>query len=221
MADQKLTQLTETTDISGTEILYVVEDPGGSPVSRKVTAENLVKDIGNATYAPLQVVASTATTVTKTNSVAEETLLTLPTPTGLVAGDVLSLRVGMEIDNTSGSAVTYTFLAKLGATTFGSTQAISAASAAASNFRRITWDIEILLDTLSAQRMDGIGIIGGPSAFSFSHGTTTSFGALSGVASEDLSTSKNLVITCQMGTSSASASISLKKATLKRLKKAA
>lgn len=42
MADQKLTELTELTSASGDDITYIVDDPGGSPLSRKITIANLI-----------------------------------------------------------------------------------------------------------------------------------------------------------------------------------
>jgi hypothetical protein len=41
MVDQKTTELTAITTFSGDETFYVVEDDDGTPVSRKVTVENL------------------------------------------------------------------------------------------------------------------------------------------------------------------------------------
>ena len=42
MADQKLTQLDAITSVSSDDIVYVVDDPGGSPISKKITVENLL-----------------------------------------------------------------------------------------------------------------------------------------------------------------------------------
>lgn len=41
MADQKLTELDEETSPAGTDLVYVVTDPDGTPVSKKVKIENL------------------------------------------------------------------------------------------------------------------------------------------------------------------------------------
>lgn len=41
MADSKLTALTAITSTDGDEVVYVVDDPGGTPVSRKITVDNL------------------------------------------------------------------------------------------------------------------------------------------------------------------------------------
>jgi len=44
MVDQKLTALTEETVPLGTDILYIVDDPGGTPLSKKVQITNLPGD---------------------------------------------------------------------------------------------------------------------------------------------------------------------------------
>lgn len=43
MADSKLADLTEVTTLAGDEFLYVVDDPGGTPLDRKVTVANLAR----------------------------------------------------------------------------------------------------------------------------------------------------------------------------------
>lgn len=46
MADTKLTGLPELANVAPTDVLYVVDDPGGAAASRKVTAANLLA-VGN------------------------------------------------------------------------------------------------------------------------------------------------------------------------------
>lgn len=41
MADQKLTELDEETSPAGTDLVYIVSDPDGTPTSKKVKIENL------------------------------------------------------------------------------------------------------------------------------------------------------------------------------------
>lgn len=45
MANTRLTQLTENTDPQSTDLLMLVDDPGGSPESQKVTVQNLFDTI--------------------------------------------------------------------------------------------------------------------------------------------------------------------------------
>ena len=43
MSNQKITQLTELTSVTYSDIAYIVDDPSGSPASKKTTTQNLVK----------------------------------------------------------------------------------------------------------------------------------------------------------------------------------
>ena len=52
MADTKTTALTALTTAATTDILYIVDDPGGTPLSKKITVDNLVK-AGDARTATL------------------------------------------------------------------------------------------------------------------------------------------------------------------------
>lgn len=59
MADSKTTALTALTTFSGDELFYVVEDDDGTPVSRKITIEDLAAGLAartelSGTYAPLE-----------------------------------------------------------------------------------------------------------------------------------------------------------------------
>lgn len=47
MADQKLTELIALTTVVGTDIIYIVSDPGGSALSRKITRDNFLNSAGN------------------------------------------------------------------------------------------------------------------------------------------------------------------------------
>lgn len=49
MADSTLVGLTADTDPTTTSLLYLVEDPAGTPVDRKITAANLLKVTNNLT----------------------------------------------------------------------------------------------------------------------------------------------------------------------------
>lgn len=43
MADKKTTQLDALTAVDYQDVLYIVDDPGGTPTSKKCTAQDLVK----------------------------------------------------------------------------------------------------------------------------------------------------------------------------------
>lgn len=55
MADTKLTALTATTSPATTDIMYVVTDPGTTPVSKKVTLANLKTALGVITPAMVRI----------------------------------------------------------------------------------------------------------------------------------------------------------------------
>ena len=42
MADKKVTQLTALTAPANTDLLLIIDDPAGSPVSKKITVEDFV-----------------------------------------------------------------------------------------------------------------------------------------------------------------------------------
>ena len=49
MADQKTTQLTELTDVALADVLPIVDDAAGTPVTMKTTVQTLLESINNAT----------------------------------------------------------------------------------------------------------------------------------------------------------------------------
>lgn len=50
MTDKKITELTELTDINDEDLIYIVDDPGVTPVGKKITAANLFKRAGARVY---------------------------------------------------------------------------------------------------------------------------------------------------------------------------
>lgn len=48
MADTKITALSELTSVDDSDVIAIVDDPSGTPTSKKITKKNLVKDIVNA-----------------------------------------------------------------------------------------------------------------------------------------------------------------------------
>lgn len=71
MADQKTTALTALTVFSGDELFYVVEDDDGTPVSRKVTVEDLATGLGLFMPAKVcKVTRSAALTLTNNSATA-------------------------------------------------------------------------------------------------------------------------------------------------------
>jgi hypothetical protein len=59
MADEKLTALTAETAPTTDDLVYLVNDPGGSPVSRKVTVANLLGFAHGSIYIAVGVTTQT------------------------------------------------------------------------------------------------------------------------------------------------------------------
>ena len=101
MADQKLTALTETTSIDGTELLYVVEDPSGTAVSRKVTVDNV------STFFD----ALTQTLTNKTIDAASNTISLTADSVDAITEIAAALKSGSDLTLITGTAGTASDLA--------------------------------------------------------------------------------------------------------------
>jgi hypothetical protein len=100
MADQKVTALTELTTFSGDETLYVVEDDDGTPVSRRVTIENLAVGLAlQMTNRRVKKARRTAGDVTlnSTNWANVDTGIDI-TLSGVVAGDQILYGINARVD---------------------------------------------------------------------------------------------------------------------------
>jgi hypothetical protein len=54
MADQKVTELANLTAVAPEDVFYVVDDPSGTPTSKKITAQNLFGAVpANTTFTQL------------------------------------------------------------------------------------------------------------------------------------------------------------------------
>lgn len=97
-ADTKLTGLDELTAIVGTDILYVVDDPGGTPLSKKITATNLFDLID--TFAELNAIVADKTLVNEEDAVTWDALGTFGLGITITTGDPFTLGAN-RIDNGS------------------------------------------------------------------------------------------------------------------------
>ena len=68
MADKKVTELTAITSVSGDDLLLVVNDPSGTPESRKVTVSNLFASVDSDTVHSGKVTFSANTTISGNKS---------------------------------------------------------------------------------------------------------------------------------------------------------
>lgn len=95
MADKKVTELTAITSVSGDDLLLVVNDPLGTPASRKVTLKNFFSEVPVVTT----VTANAEFSGTKVTMSANLMLSSLSSETTLNAYDSISDR--MQVANTT------------------------------------------------------------------------------------------------------------------------
>lgn len=81
MADSELQELTELTAVATTDVLYVVDDPSGTPLSRKVTKANLLGNLVTKT-GTYTIVANDGTIICDATSGAFT--VTLPTAVSVI-----------------------------------------------------------------------------------------------------------------------------------------
>jgi len=73
MADKKVTQLTALTTPANTDLLLVIDDPAGSPISKKITIEDLFGATAQTTFTTINLVTTGNTTLAANNFVFDAT----------------------------------------------------------------------------------------------------------------------------------------------------
>jgi len=73
MADKKVTQLTALTAPANTDLLLVIDDPAGSPVSKKITIEDLFGSTAQTTFTTINLVTTGNTNLAANNFVFDAT----------------------------------------------------------------------------------------------------------------------------------------------------
>ena len=102
MADTKVTALTELTTPAGVDLLYIVDDPAGTPLSRKVTVANLFANASPITIASGTLTASApALNVTQTWNNAGVTFTGLSANVTDTASNAASLLMDLQVGGVS------------------------------------------------------------------------------------------------------------------------
>lgn len=70
MADKKITQLTALTAVDNSDVLAIVDDPAGSPVTKKVTADVLGEYMSTNTHVVNAISANSSPTDSENNIIA-------------------------------------------------------------------------------------------------------------------------------------------------------
>lgn len=156
-----------------------------------------------AIFAPLRAKVSSLVAAGPSNTVAETTLASLTTPSGLVAGDCIRLRVAGDALNSTGSNVSVTLKLKIGATTVATSNNLALATAATGRRKWIA-EFDIDLATLSSEVITGRVTISASTANEIVLGTTSA-GAAYATAAVDMTTLPAITLTATLDTASASA----------------
>ena len=114
MADKKVTQLTDLGDgLAAVDLFHVVDDPSGTPINKKITAEDVVNNIPswlglNSTSQSITGDGSTSTAIEITSPVTEVNATSAAAPCTLADGANGQVKTVINVSTSGTNAVTIT-----------------------------------------------------------------------------------------------------------------
>jgi len=114
MADKKITQLTDLGDgLASVDLFHVVDDPSGTPINKKITAEDVFNNIPtwigfNSTSQSITGDGSTSSAIEITNPVTEVNATSAAAPVTLADGANGQIKIILNISSSGTNAVTIT-----------------------------------------------------------------------------------------------------------------
>ena len=114
MADKKVTQLTDLGDgLAAVDLFHVVDDPSGTPINKKITAEDVVNNIPswlglNSTSQSITGDGSTSSAIDITSAVTEVNATAGAAPCTLADGANGQIKTIINISTSGTNAVTIT-----------------------------------------------------------------------------------------------------------------
>jgi len=114
MADKKVTQLTDLGDgLAAVDLFHVVDDPSGTPINKKIAAEDVFNNIPswlglNSTSQSITGDGSTSTAIEITNPVTEVSATSAAAPCTLADGANGQIKTIINISTSGTNAVTIT-----------------------------------------------------------------------------------------------------------------
>jgi len=114
MADKKITQLTDLGDgLASVDLFHVVDDPSGTPINKKITAEDVFNNIPtwiglNSTSQSITGDGSTSTAIEVTNPVTEVDATSAAAPCTLADGSNGQIKIIINVSTAGTNAVTIT-----------------------------------------------------------------------------------------------------------------
>ena len=114
MADKKVTQLTDLGDgLAAVDLFHVVDDPSGTPINKKITAEDVFNNIPtwvglNSTSQSITGDGSTSTAIEITNAVTEVNATSAGAPCTLADGANGQIKTIINVSTSGTNAVVIT-----------------------------------------------------------------------------------------------------------------
>jgi len=114
MADKKVTALTDLGDaLASADLFHVVDDPSGTPINKKVSAENVFNNIPswlglNQTSQTITADGSTATAINVTTAVTEINATSATHSGALADGSAGQIKIILNTSTSGSNAVTIT-----------------------------------------------------------------------------------------------------------------
>ena len=114
MADKKITQLTDLGDgLASVDLFHVVDDPSGTPINKKITAENVFNNVPTwiglaSTSQTITGDGSTSSAIEITNPVTEVDATSATAPVTLADGSNGQIKTIINVSTSGTNAVTIT-----------------------------------------------------------------------------------------------------------------
>ena len=124
MADKKVTQLTALTAPANTDLLLIIDDPAGSPISKKITVEDLFGKTSTLSVSAINITSTGDTTLAANNFTIDSTTNITLTRGAVINEDGADSDTRIESDNQANMFFVDASADKIGVMTNAPTEAV-------------------------------------------------------------------------------------------------